>query len=248
MKFDHAVVHIDNDASQLAHIKLAFESVGLSYDPRRGEGTSGFKSNRVWLGREYIEVVRVTSKSGDGWKKEWTEAYHAGVRGATCLFFETDDLAGVVSHLAQEGISAPIQSAGYRKCMGLLSEKFPWSYVLTPVIPNSNIQIGFMQYDIGTQEKFVKKHNCTEQAAGPKMVRNIEVTLSGLESSVPKIEKIFEHLVKTNKGWCVDLHPRVTLRFTEGAKEAVKLSTVVSKPQWQSRSGAILNLAIENIS
>ncbi len=64
MKIDHLVVNVNKEIQVNKEMIKNVYSIGLPYVPKWGKGTKGFKVSNIWIGKEYLELVRVKTKMG----------------------------------------------------------------------------------------------------------------------------------------------------------------------------------------
>lgn len=164
MKLDHIVIHLDRGVSGRDEAEAALVAAGIPFDPRKGKTARGFSTLLVWIGRQYFELVTIASPQ-NSWQPEWAARYAAGDRGCYCVFFELEhDIDAVWSAMRRAGLAPrAVERTRFRWFFGLFGMRMPWRFFVTDALPGTGIEIGFIQYDPGTREKYAK--SCVPNAA-----------------------------------------------------------------------------------
>ena len=145
---DHFVVHIDDEPSVLPDLKTRLAAVGVPFEPDWGKGTRGFKAGNVWIGRQYVEIIRILRRDGGGWVDRWVERHHRGKRGLYCLFLKTERLDDLLIGLRAAGIeTSDPERVTYRAFFGLFKKTMPWRTLYLPPIPGTDLELAFIAYD-----------------------------------------------------------------------------------------------------
>lgn len=232
MRFDHIVVHIENNIKELQAIKATLNSQGYPFEPTQGPRNREFSSSKINIGQEYIEIVRIFKPNARSWMPAWTKAYDRGQRGAFCIFIEVEDVERTAVALKRAGVAAIGPSVlTYPALLGLLHFESPYIIYYLPNFPGSNLQIAVMQY---------KKENgrAAFQAGmvpnavqnGINGIRRVEIALPQLADSLTMLQHIFPKLESANNVWATQLE-KSRLLFSHSADNNthIRLSTVTSQ-------------------
>lgn len=127
MKIDHLVVNVDGDVQVDPSYIKKVRDFGLPYEPKWGKGTKGFKVSNIWIGNEYLELIKIKAKDGGGWIESWTEDYLDGHRGLIGFALEVDDIDETYSQLIERDIdvSAP-EPLQFKWFFNLFTKTMPW--------------------------------------------------------------------------------------------------------------------------
>lgn len=192
MKLDHFVVHTSNDEQSLLSLKERIAPLGFPFEPRKGKGTKGFKTANIWIGRQYFEIVRLLRDDGGGWTSHWVKKYNQGKRGLFCLFIAVDNIEHVASRLRSEGVlcSGP-EPIEFKLFFGLLKFKTPWRVLYTPSLPESDLEIGFIQYDPDPKDRFRRYMNPNSEQRGVIRISKAVVRVPFVEGTLDLLKKLF---------------------------------------------------------
>ncbi|MEJ1996786.1 MAG: VOC family protein [Maritimibacter sp.] len=174
MMIDHIVAHFDT-AREISDLKASLDAAGIPFEPSWGKKAKGFEISNIWIGEQYFELVQIKDDN-NLWQPEWATRHRAGDRGAYCLFLDVDEeIETLRARLIGAGIAAgEVQRTSFKWFFNLFEKRLPWRFLLTPPLPGSPIEIGFIQYDPGAREKH-----------GPFMVPNSrDMGLLGLSEAV----------------------------------------------------------------
>ena len=170
LKLDHVVLHADG-TGEIEEFKRLLDAADVPFEPSRGKKARGFRISNIWLGRQYFEIVDIQNED-NSWQPQWAERHASGDRGAYCIFFKVDRrITEMHQELTANGIRAnEPERTSFRWLFGLLEKKMPWQFMLLPKIPGTGIELGFIAYDAGVENKMT-----------PYMVPNgTDVGLSGM--------------------------------------------------------------------
>ena len=154
MKFDHVVIHA-NDTDQVYGLKRRLDDAGIPYEPSWGKKSKGFQISNIWIGNQYFEIVDILHRE-NLWQPNWADRHVNGDRGSFCLFLKTTIPVDDVYHRLKGAgftISKP-ERTSFKWFFNLLQKKLPWRFSLTSKIPGTKIELGFIEYDKGAEEKF----------------------------------------------------------------------------------------------
>lgn len=247
MRFDHIVVHIENNIKEIQALKATLNSQGYPFEPAQGPRSREFSSSNINIGQEYIEIVRIHKPIARSWMPAWTEAYNRGQRGAYCVFFEVEDVERTAVALKRAGVAATGPSVlSYPALLGLLHFETPYFIYYLPNFPGSSLQIALMQY---------KKENgrAAFQAGmmpnamhnGINGIRRIEIALPQLAESTILLQHIFPKLELANNIWATQLE-KTRLMFSQSADNDthIRLSTITSQRTFVGNSFQINNVEL----
>ena len=159
MKIDHLVVNVDSSVHEDNDIIEKIHSIGLPYTPKKGKGTKGFKVSNIWIGNEYFEFVRIKTKDGGGWLKDWTTKYLDGHRGLIGFCLEVTDIDESYQKLLHQNIDvAPPKPLEFRWFFNLLKKKMPWRNLYLPELQGVPFQFFLQQLDDEKTKNYMKKY------------------------------------------------------------------------------------------
>lgn len=170
LEIDHIVLHADS-AKDLKSFKAKLDEAGIPFEPTWGKKAKGFQISNIWFGKQYLEVVNIT-EAENLWQPKWAKRHSVGERGAYCIFFKLTTPISVLNQTLQNSgiIVTQPERTEFKWFAGLLTKKLPWQFCLTSKIPGTNIEVGFIEYDDGAEQKFA-----------PYMVPNsTDIGLTGL--------------------------------------------------------------------
>ncbi|MEO3946887.1 VOC family protein [Gorillibacterium sp. CAU 1737] len=159
MKIDHLVVNIDSAWQEDPHHVEEIRSAGLPYMPKWGKGTRGFKVSNVWIGKEYLELVRIKRPDGGGWIPEWTQRYLAGHRGLVGLAIDVEDIEAVYRKLrdAKVKVTRP-EPLRFKWFFRLLTRTMPWKNAYLPPFEGMPFQLFLQQMDNEKARSFMEAY------------------------------------------------------------------------------------------
>lgn len=153
LRLDHFVIHIDREPKKMLELKKLMEEYDIPFDLDKGKGTNGFKVANLWIGDQYLEFPFLKRTDGGGWKKEWVNQYNLGKRGIFGLCIYTDSFDEIKQELIERGVELEgPERITYKMFGGLLKKSLPFRTIYTKPIPNSTLQLMFLQMD--DQKKF----------------------------------------------------------------------------------------------
>jgi hypothetical protein len=247
MRFDHIVIHVDNDTAQLQALQTTLNDQGYPFDPETGRRSLAMRSSNINIGDEYIEVVRLRKHGIKKWMPLWAQHYEQGLRGAYCIFLEVEDVERTAVALKKAGVAArgPAELV-YPELMGLIHHPAPYFIYYMPEFPGTHLQIALMQYNkTGDREHFLDGLFPNAQLDGINGIRRIEVALPRLEESLPMLRLIFPDLRQENGCW-VSLAEKTRLAFAPAPGEEASLCVhaVTSQRHRLGQSSQIENVTI----
>ena len=159
LRLDHFVIHIDHDEKKLLQLKKSFDDYGIPFDPEKGQVTKAIHVANLWIGDQYLVLPYLKKPDGGSWKKEWVSKYNGGKRGIFGLCLATDSLDDIKHGLEERGIPfhGP-ERIPFKLFGGLLKLKLPLQIIYTKPIPNSDLQIMFLQMDSLGKFEFIRKY------------------------------------------------------------------------------------------
>lgn len=190
MHLDHFVVHI-NDATDATQAATSAVAAGLPFDPKKGKGSKGFRATNIWIGREYFEIAWLKTRDGGGWVPEWVERYNRGARGLVCLFLRTNRLDDFAHELTERKVTHRIERTSFKVFFGLYTVRLPWRILLLPVIPGTDFEISFIEYDRGVIERYSKHWKPNARDHGISGVNSARIMVPDLSAAVEFLRQIF---------------------------------------------------------
>lgn len=228
MKLDHFVVNVDEKYHNDSKVVEGIRNSKFPYEPKWGKGTKGFKVSDLWIGNEYLEMVRMLREDGGGWVKEWTEEYNHGHRGLICLMLDVEDMDNIYKSLNEKGVQVTTPEwLEFKWFFNLLTRRMPWRNCYAPFFENVPFQIGFQEMKNEEAREFMGKY----------MVPNSRDTgIDGIYHAIVKgqfSEKDFDMIVqifgeRAQKGMNtiqVDLDENQTLEFVKADNYEIELFT-----------------------
>lgn len=159
LRLNHFVIHIDHDEQKLHQLKKRMDDYGIPFDPEKGKGTKGFKVANLWIGDQYLTFPYLKKADGGGWKEEWVAQYNDGKRGIFGLCLITDSLDEIKQGLLERGIELEgPERVSFKMLGGLLKKSLPFRTIFTKPIPNSSLQLMFLQMDDQKRYEFTRKY------------------------------------------------------------------------------------------
>ncbi len=104
MKIDHFVVNVNEKYHDNINVIEYIRKNKFPYEPKWGKCTKGFKVSDLWIGNEYLEMVRILKENGGGWVKDWTVKYNQGHRGMICLMIDVENIDDIHQSLKDKGV------------------------------------------------------------------------------------------------------------------------------------------------
>jgi hypothetical protein len=198
--FDHIVVQIDNDQSLLQKLKNSLTPLGIPFEPTWGKGTKEFQASNIWIGRQYLEIVRILNRDGGGWPKSWVDLYFENKRGAVCIFFKVPDIHAVADHLKEAGFpnSTP-QRISFKYFFGLFAKTLPWQLIYTPTLPGTNIQLGFISYDPDPKDRMKTYMVPNADEYGIIDIHSVHLETEAFKECALFLSKIFTPVLNSNE-------------------------------------------------
>lgn len=235
MKLDHFVVNIDKKYQKDKEVVECIRNANFPYEPKWGKGTKGFKVSNLWIGNEYLEMVRILKENGGGWVSEWTKRYHQGHRGMICLMLDVEDMDGLCSLLKSRGI--PVSKPGwleFRWFLGLLTRRMPWRNCYVPFFENVPFQIGFQEMKDDKSREFMQGYMVPNaRDMGINGIYHAVVKGPYTEKDFEMIKKIFgEKAYQTSFGIQVKLSENQSIDFVKGVSYEVELFTNTDKEKF----------------
>jgi hypothetical protein len=232
MRFDHIVIHVDNDIQKLSALQQALNPHGYPFDPTQGKRNKEIWVSTINVGNEYIEIVRLLKPTVRSWMPLWVNAYERGQRGAFCVFIEVEDVERTAVALKKGGIPARGPAVlTYPALFGLLNLESPYFIYYLPTFPGSSLQIALMQYKKpAARESFQVGLYPNASEKGINGIRRVEIQLPTLDDSMDMLRKVFPDLYLENYAWAVQLEKtRLVFGQSPDADTHVRLCTVTSQ-------------------
>ncbi len=224
MKIDHLVVNVDSYVQEDENFIKQVHSTGLPYKPKWGKGTKGFKVSNIWIGNEYLELVKIKSKDGGGWIESWTEDYHSGHRGLIGFALEVDDIEATYQKLIEQNIqvSAP-EPLKFKWFFNLLSKTMPWKNSYLPKFEGMPFQFFLQQLNDEKSKEYMQKYMVPNSREN-NINGILEVKIYGILTEQDKniIKALFNDYTVTDSTITVSLGNQI-ISFIESKKYSVEV-------------------------
>lgn len=159
MKLDHFVMNVNKEIQTDINVIEEVRNNKFPYEPKWGKGTRGFKVSNLWIGNEYLEMVRILKKNGGGWIPEWTKRYKEGHRGMICLMLDVDNMDKLVQVLEEKNIKITRpQWLEFKWFFNLLTRRMPWRNCYLPFFEGVPFQIGFQEMKDDKSREFMSTY------------------------------------------------------------------------------------------
>lgn len=230
MKIDHFIVNVDekyqNDDNTIENIRKNFP-----YMPKWGKGTKGFKVSNLWIGNEYLEMLRIKNENGGGWVKEWTLMYNQGHRGMICLMIDAEDIDFVHQSLRDKGIHVTSPEwLEFKWFFNILTRRMPWRNCYIPFFENVPFQIGFQEMKDAKSRDFMNQYmvpNSKDNGIDGIYHAIIKGQFSDKDFDI--IISVFgEKAYKEKNSIKVELNKSQTIEFTKDTSYQVELFTNIN--------------------
>ncbi|TET21576.1 MAG: hypothetical protein E3J71_09460 [Candidatus Stahlbacteria bacterium] len=267
MRLDHLVIHIDNDAEIIERLKKRVTPLGFPFDPETGERTQEFAATNIWIGEQYLQLVRLLQPSVRGWNPRWAQCYNEGKRGVFSIFIAVEDLGEVHKGLLERDIeiSIPEPKQSLAKAskdilqavtgfLGLRQSKskknLPWRSLHLPRIPGTDMDISFLEYDEEAKEeiKLLMKPNAEEY--GITGIHRAKIYLPLWDEGIRFLQKVFPQLIGATTQQKVELKEDELLFFRSDPEAGlkVKLEATSEQKKYTAKKFQIENLEVKTIS
>lgn len=159
MKIDHLVINVDRNVQEDKDFITKVKLFGLPYEPKWGKGTKGFKVSNLWIGNEYLEMIRIKNKDGGGWVQSWVEEYNHGHRGLIGFGIDVDDIGAVYKRLLSQQIKVTLpEPLRFRWFFKLLHKTMPWKNSYLPVFEGVPFQFFLQQMNDEKSKDFMRQY------------------------------------------------------------------------------------------
>ncbi|MGE7884029.1 VOC family protein [Bacillus sp. NPDC094077] len=159
MKIDHLVVNVNKEIQENKETIKNVHSIGLPYVPKWGKGTKGFKVSNIWIGKEYLELVRVKTKDGGGWVQDWVRKYNDGHRGLIGLAIDVENIDNTYEKMIRDGIKVtkpePLQ---FRWFFNLFKKTMPWKNAYIQPMKGMPFQFFLQQMKDQKSREYMEKY------------------------------------------------------------------------------------------
>ena len=267
MRLDHFLIHVDNDAAILENLKKEIVPLGFPFDPGSEKSTQGLAVSNIWIGEQYLQIVRLLQPSVRGWNPRWIERYSKGKRGVFSIFIAVKELDEVYEGFLERGIeiSIPEPKQSLAKAskdilqavtgfLGLGQSKskknLPWRSLNLPPIPGTDMDISFLEYDEEDKEdiKLLMKPNAEEY--GITGIHRAKIYLPLWEDGIGFLQKVFPQLIGATTQQKVELKEDELLFFRSDPEAGlkVKLEATSEQKKYTAKKFQIENLEVKTIS
>lgn len=159
MKLDHFVVNVDKKYQKDKDVIESIRNMNFPYEPKWGKGTKGFKVSDLWIGNEYLEMVRILKADGGGWTPEWTIKYNQGHRGLICLMLDVSDIDSIFRTLTTKEIQITKPKwLEFKWFFNMLTRRMPWKNCYLPFFDKVPFQIGFQEMKDDKSRDFMSQY------------------------------------------------------------------------------------------
>lgn len=242
MQLDHFVIHVDSDSHLPSRIAEDCGSLGFVFDPIGNRNFDSFASHFLYVGLEYLEIIQLKRPNESDWVPQWIERYNHGVRGIYCLFLASHDIELLEKELRGQGFDVKAERSSFIDTAGT-EYPFPWRQIYMPAIPDSDVEISFIQYDKPRAElREIFEPNSDKN--GLSGIRKAQLSLPNLEGSRLFLEKIFPGIAKTNSGLSVQLE-NGELDFIRSNTVSLRLSAQSTDQRFDAGELQIVNVSLE---
>ncbi|MEA3312046.1 MAG: hypothetical protein U9Q76_07495 [candidate division WOR-3 bacterium] len=265
MRLDHFLIHVDNDAAILEELKETIVPLGFPFDPGSEKSTHGLAVSNIWIGEQYLQIVRLLQPSVRGWNPRWVECYSEGKRGVFSIFIAVKELDEVYEGLVERGIEIPEPKQSLVKTskeileavtgfLGIGQSKqkkiSPWRSLNLPPIPGTDMDISFLEYHEDSEEdiKLLMKPNAEEY--GITGIHRAKIYLPLWENGIGFLQKVFPQLIGATTQQKVELKEDELLFFRSDPEAGlkVKLEATSEQKKYTGNKFQIENLEVKTVS
>ena len=267
MRLDHFVIHVDNDAAILENLKKEIVPLGFPSDPGPEKSTQGLAVSNIWIGEQYLQIVRLLQPLVRGWNHRWVERYSEGKRGVFSIFIAVKELDEVHEGLVERGIESPEPepkqslvktTKGILEAvtgfLGLEQSKqkkiSPWRSLNLPPIPGTDMDISFLEYHEDSEKdiKTLMKPNAKEY--GITGIHRAKIYLPLWEDGIRFLQKVFPQLIGATTQQKVELKEDELLFFRSDPEAGlkVKLEATSEQKKYTAKKFQIENVEIKTVS
>lgn len=267
MRLDHFLIHVDNDAAILENLKKEIVPLGFPFDPGSEKSTQGLAVSNIWIGEQYLQIVRLLQPSVRGWNPRWVECYNEGKRGVFSIFIAVKELDEVYEGLVERGIEIPepepkqslvktskdiLEAVTGFLGLGQSKQKkiSPWRSLNLPPIPGTDMDINFLEYHEDSEKdiKTLMKPNAEEY--GITGIHRVKIYLPLWNEGIEFLQKVFPQLLQTTTQQKVELRKDELLFFRSDPEAGleVKLKATAEDKRYAGNKFQIENVEIKTVS
>jgi hypothetical protein len=267
MRLDHFLIHVDNHAAILENLKKEIAPLGFPFDPGSEKSTQGLAVSNVWVGEQYLQIVRLLQPPVRGQNPRWVKRYSQGKRGVFSIFIAVKDLDEVHEGLLERGIEVsepePKQSLvktskeileAVTGFLGLGQSKqkqiSPWRSLNLSPIPGTDMDISFLEYREDSEEdiKLLMKPNAEEY--GITGIHRAKIYLPLWEEGIGFLQKVFPQLIEATTQQKVELKEDELLFFRSDPEAGlkVKLEATSEHKKYAGNKFQIENVEVKTVS
>lgn len=228
MKIDHLVVNIaekyQNDNSTIESIRKN----KFPYEPKWGKGNKGFKVSNLWIGNEYLEMVRILKENGGGWINDWRKKYNQGHRGMICLMIDVQNIDSVYQSLKDKEIDITVPEwLEFKWCFNMLTRRMPWRNCYVPFFDNVPFQIGFQEMKDEKSRDFMNQYMVpNSKDNGINGIYHIIIKGQYSDNDFKMIRAIFNEVeIKEEKYIVANLNESQSIKFEKNDVYQIELFT-----------------------
>ena len=148
--------------------------------------------------------------------------------------------------LQERGVNAlGPERTSFKMLFGLVTRQLPWRLLYTPPIPGTALEIGFIEYDPGVQEKFKSYAKPNSESNGIIGIERADVAIPHLGNSLALLKSIFPQLNQQEETQLVRLGAH-TLCFSESVTDDlhVLLHAATTNAAWSASRFQIENVEV----
>ena len=242
MWLDHFVIHIDTDPQFTQRLASETTSLGLAFDPIGNRDFDSFSAHYLYVGLEYLEIIQLKKPNESGWVPQWVERYSRGVRGMYCLFLATSDIESLAKELQAKGFDVKEERSSFVDATGI-EHPFPWRQIFMPSIPETEIELSFIQYDsVRTDLREIFEPN--SDSNGFTGIQKADFLITNLDGGREFLVKIFPQLQGTESGFRIELESG-EINFRRGNTESLRLTARGTNTRFNPGRLKIANVSLE---
>ncbi|MBD3286796.1 hypothetical protein GF359_09250 [candidate division WOR-3 bacterium] len=253
LRLNHLIVHIDNDEEILTGLKKELYPQGYPFNPESGEKGGGYQASNIWIGKQYIQLVRLTREAGTGWEERWVKAYNEGHRGPVALIIATHRLDELREGFEKQDLDIQIpKKASSKDIIGLftdllgITKQAPWKILYLPSIPGTDMEIGFIEYQGNAEEELAEIMKPNSANNGITSINRAKIYLPQWEEGMEYLGKIFPDLKDSKSQYRIRMLDSELLFFrSEPGEFGVKLETSCEKKDLVGGKFDIENLSVK---
>lgn len=250
-------MHVDNDDELIAEIKQTAKASGFQLVSKAEDNSAAYQVFNLYVGEQYIKIVRILQSSGGNWKKSWLQAYNQGKRGVFSLVLETNDIDGLYEKLTKNGFEIPApRKTAPKDILEIFSDLLglkklpPWRILNLPPIPGTDMEISFIEYDEDSHTAIREIMQPNSNKYGITAVKRIKIYLPDWEEGIAYLGKVFPTFTGSRGQHRIELGAGEILLFRTEPEDGLrlKLETLCEDKEYLNKKFQIENLELKNIA